>query len=148
MFTAFIALALELVSLVVGAMLLLACCRHCSKGYCSKTIIRTDDSKEKGTVASTNYPMEHHKIEHKNCNGFFKVVGSFTIVVSIITLIFTCIALGCFLVDAKHLERDGNAPIEQYNHDLNKLRKFSSSYEFLPRATNNTMVVPAPNRDN
>jgi hypothetical protein len=159
MFTAFIAIALELLALAMGAAVLLACCRDCFRGKCVKSLTRTDDNKNRVEVTRTDdtrnkvevdrtHPRtEYCKREHQKCHGFLKSIGYFTIIVSVIGLIGTCVALSCFLMDVKQLENDTNGPVEQYNYDLNKLRKYSDNYRLLPRAVEQPLTIPAPTTD-
>lgn len=145
MFTAFIAVALELVALACGALLLIGACRNCCKGNCSSTVSGTGEYKV-GHDTDTKYSDDHCKSDHHKCKCFLRVISFFTMGLSLIALVCTVIALVCFLVNVNRLERDTNAPVEQYNHDLNKLRKYSSNYGLLPRAKENTLV-PTPNSD-
>ena len=137
MFTAFIAISLELVSLTIGAMLLLAACRDCHRGNCASARTRMDDYREKGIETNTSASKEYYKRDHHNCSGFLKAISFFTMALSLVALVSTCIALGCFLADARRLERNSNAPIEQYNYDLNKLRKYGDNQGVLRRVIPN-----------
>lgn len=147
MFTAFIAVALELISLTVGALLLLAVYRQCHKDYCGGSITR-DDYRDKDKQTTGPYGTEHHNRDHKKCYGFLKSISIFTIVFSAIALIATCVTLGCFLKDARDLELNSNAPVEQYNRDLNRLRKYSDNHGLLPGRIRDVLTVPETNRGN
>lgn len=131
MFTAFIAVALELLALAVGAKVLLACCRDCCKDCC-----RDKSANPMTRTAETNVSTvhkEHCKGKHHNCHGFLKAIGYFTIVMSVVAFVCTCVALSCFLTDAIRLEKESNGPVEQYNHNLDRLRKYGASYGLVPR---------------
>jgi hypothetical protein len=124
------------VSLAVGAKILLACCRECYGGKYATSLVRTDENdenKDRRDEVNTYPQRERYKQDPHKCNDFIKVIGYFTIVMSVIALIGTCVALSFFLIDAKRLERDSNVPVEQYNHNLDRLRKYTGNYGSLPR---------------
>jgi hypothetical protein len=125
MFIAFIAIALELGVMALGAKLIISCCKACFKRHLFYT------QQENVVIERTEgHVKEYHK-HGGHCFGFFKFIGYFTMILSFIALVCTFVSLSCFMKDIKNLERDHNGPSEQYRYDLDKLRIYSDNHKAL-----------------
>lgn len=110
-----IALALELISMTLSALLILKCCCACKRFYSCRTVYdenvtaehRTEAEKEKSGKCKTGH------------YGFLKFIGYFTLILSFAGLICTSISLGSYWMNKDDVEKTRIHQIEDNRVHVN-----------------------------